>query len=496
MSRSNTMKSFLLLILLTCLLPACNQAPPPGPGAPQGGAPVRASASVSVVKVTAGPAPILVRFTGSVRMDDSLEVAAEVPGRLKSIAAVEGRDVTAGEELFLLDDQEYKLREQQADAARETAVKNREQLALAADLEARSLTLGVNQAQEALAQIQARARVLEEGARPQEKDQVRALVEMSRTRVDAARRDLERMQGLLTSSVIPRQRFEQSEDTYKVAKAEHRHAARQLELLNLGARQEDRDAMQAAVRQAETALEQARVAQGRVDATRVALEAADIAVRQAELARDLARFQSSRTRVTAPLSGRIEKVLLEPGTVVTPGKPVLRILPTGRAELAIQVRGEDRQVLRAGLTATYLADALPGEGPFSATIRQIGEEADPSTLRFPVYLEPAAPERPRLKAGMFVRGEIRVGDKPAALLVPTLSILRLEGRKVLFVVADGKAAKRYVTTGMRAGDQTEILEGLTSGEMVIVDGQVGLVDGQPVRVRDDSEPETGRGEAR
>jgi multidrug efflux pump subunit AcrA (membrane-fusion protein) len=56
----------------------------------------------------------------------------------------------------------------------------------------------------------------------------------------------------------------------------------------------------------------------------------------------------------------------------------------------------------------------------------------------------------------------------------------LEG---LFVLGEqGNAILRWVRTGRSAGDATEILSGLRSGERVIVSGTESLRDGQTVEV--------------
>ncbi len=470
-----------LLVLLTALSSCRVEEKKAADGAP-GARAAAASATVQVVTVRPREVPVTIEFTGSVRVEETVEVAPEIPGRIDALLAEEGAEVKAGDILIRLDGEEHRLRVQQADKTLEAALKRKEQLLVAADLEKRSLTLGVSQAEEALKQVQAKARIVEVGARPQERDQVKALVELSKARVDAAGRELARMQALLAESAVPRQTFEQAEDAHKMAQAEYQSAVEQLELVNVGARVEDKEAMRAAVRQAESALEQARTALGRVDATRLEVEAAEVAIEQARIAADLARLQERRTEVPSPVSGRVEKLLVRAGTVVAAGRAVVRLVPLARAEIQLTVQDEDRHRLAEGMKATYVVDALPGEGPFSATVRQVAEEADPAALQFPVRLEPAAEQKSWLKAGMFVRGSIEVGRKPGVLLVPLASVRRMEGRKVLFVVADGVTHKRYVTTGLRTAAEVEVVDGLSAGEQVVTAGQVGLVDGQPVNL--------------
>ena len=53
----------------------------------------------------------------------------------------------------------------------------------------------------------------------------------------------------------------------------------------------------------------------------------------------------------------------------------------------------------------------------------------------------------------------------------------------VFVVEDGTAHTRLVTTGRRAGDAVEVLSGLNAGEKIVLPLPPGLQDGARVEVR-------------
>jgi multidrug efflux pump subunit AcrA (membrane-fusion protein) len=52
----------------------------------------------------------------------------------------------------------------------------------------------------------------------------------------------------------------------------------------------------------------------------------------------------------------------------------------------------------------------------------------------------------------------------------------------VYVVNAGKAEQRPVKTGLSNAGKVEIIEGLKGGEQIVVVGQNGLKDGNPVRV--------------
>lgn len=440
------------------------------------------AAPVETLVVTPRTAPVEIAFTALVVPEETVKVAPQLPGKIKEIRVNEGDFVKAGQVLMVLDDEELKIKALQAKKAHESALVRLQQLKVASEIEEKSLALGIKQAQETLTQVKAKAKVVESGARPQEKKQVAAAVDMAKVRLESTRRELDRMNTLLQSEVIPQQNFDQFQDGYKLAEAQYRQALEQMHLLNLGARSEDREAMESAVRQTEVAVEMAQNAARRVETTRIEIKALELSIEQAAAAVESVELALSWTEVKAPVDGRIEQRLVEPGSVVGAGVPAFVMLDTSKTEIQVLLREEDRRLVHAKATAMFAADALEGEGPFAATVKRLSETADPASGLFPVFLLPDAAVRPKLKGGMFVRGTLTTGSKPDALVVPTQAIVRSEGKKIVFVAEGGTARKREVTTGQRYATEIEILSGLSAGEHLIVTGQVGLVDGVAVAV--------------
>jgi hypothetical protein len=53
--------------------------------------------------------------------------------------------------------------------------------------------------------------------------------------------------------------------------------------------------------------------------------------------------------------------------------------------------------------------------------------------------------------------------------------------EIVFAIENQRARLHLVKTGRRVNDETEILSGLASGDLVVIDNPQQLVDGQPVR---------------
>jgi len=76
-----------------------------------------------------------------------------------------------------------------------------------------------------------------------------------------------------------------------------------------------------------------------------------------------------------------------------------------------------------------------------------------------------------LRPGQFARIQAIVDERKDAIIIPTRSIIDLQGQFLVYVVTeDNKAEMRKVTPGPKSGQFTVITEGITPGEKVIVEG--------------------------
>jgi membrane fusion protein (multidrug efflux system) len=87
-----------------------------------------------------------------------------------------------------------------------------------------------------------------------------------------------------------------------------------------------------------------------------------------------------------------------------------------------------------------------------------------------------------LLPGMYVRVRLEQAETPNGILVPQQAVLRgSTGDSVMVVGADGKVASRPVKVGSAQGGMWVILDGVASGEMVMVDGFQKLRGTAPVK---------------
>ncbi len=281
-----------------------------------------------------------------------------------------------------------------------------------------------------------------------------------------------------------------------------------------------RDDARARVAMAATALEQARVAladqQVRVErARRLAsdgviapegLEAAELAfasaglqvrsaregVAQAEAALEKADDDLRKSTIFAPLSGRVIMLNAEQGEVVVSGTMNNPASVIGTiadlSEVLAEVDVDETEIVhvRPGLAATVTVDALP-DTEYGGEVVEVGSsgytratQPDVQFFRVRVLLE--RPDE-RLRPGMSARARIQVTTHPGATVVPIQAVVERRPESpageadgataaddeipVVFVVADGRAQQRPVTTGISDATHVEIVDGLAAGDVVV-----------------------------
>ena len=231
----------------------------------------------------------------------------------------------------------------------------------------------------------------------------------------------------------------------------------------------------------------------------LALAEANVSSAQAEL--EAARIDLERTRVLAPISGRIGRSTITPGALVTANQaqamasvqqldPIYVDLTQSNVELlrmkhalengTIQSAGEAaakvRLVLEDGTTYAHegvlqLAEASVDQSTGSVTLRAV----------FP------NPKRDLLP-GMYVRARVEEGVLAHALLVPQQAVTRnAQGEaQALVVDAENTLALRKLELAQAIGGDWIVRQGLTAGDRVVVEGLQKAKPGMQVRVAQDA----------
>jgi RND family efflux transporter MFP subunit len=193
-------------------------------------------------------------------------------------------------------------------------------------------------------------------------------------------------------------------------------------------------------------------------------------VRGAGIMRDYAKL-------AAPFSGVVITRTVEPGNLATPGAPLLTIEQDGLYRLEASVDESKLASVRVGQAVEAVLEA---DRKLSARVSEIVPSVDAASRTYIVKLD--LPATPQLRTGMFGRAIFPLGMQKV-VAVPLAALMERGQLQSVFVVEDGVAHTRLVTTGRRTKDAVEVLSGLTAGEKVVLPLPVGLQDGARVEVR-------------
>ena len=202
--------------------------------------------------------------------------------------------------------------------------------------------------------------------------------------------------------------------------------------------------------------------------------AEDIAVAEAQVEQAAASLQQAELQLAdavlvAPFSATVVAVEVLAGEWVGATMPAIVLADLDHFYVDTRVDETDIVSVQVGQDAEIVLDAFPEVklGGKVTGIDPLGTTAQ-GVVSYGVDVEIVSVDlavRPNMTAIV----DIVVGRDEGALLVPNRAIRRdSSGRLYVEVLADGQARRRFVTIGLSNDLVTEILEGLTEGEEVIV----------------------------
>lgn len=155
---------------------------------------------------------------------------------------------------------------------------------------------------------------------------------------------------------------------------------------------------------------------------------------------------------------------------------LFRIAGDNRLEVAAEVAESDVVGLQKGMPATFDL----GEGrTVEAKLRRPPAAVSGQTRTGQALFD--LPRDPRLRTGMFLRGEVILGEHPDLAVPATAVAYDADGSAHVFQVVDGRARRAPVVLGARNGDFVAVLSGLQAGDLVAAAGGAFLQDGDRVQ---------------
>ncbi len=382
---------------------------------------------------SAGAEPgVVLNATGYIVAHHKIEVSSKVMGRIAWIGVEKGDRVRQGQVVVRLEDQEYRAQVQQAAGN--------------------------------LANLEARLKELETGSRPEEIAAARANVAQGRADLENARISLERAQRLVAEGVLPKQHLDDAQARHESQKARVEALEKTFELVRLGPRVEQIDAVRGQIHQA----------RGQLAYAETLLDA---------------------TVIRAPVTGTILERAVEAGEFLTTSFVgergakgyVVSLADLSDLQVELDISQDDFAKLGPSQPGIITTDAFP-DRKYDGRIEEISPEADRQKATVQVKVKVLKPDeylRPEMNARVaFLASDKTAGAAPAASRLPILiPAAAVRDGKAVWLLVDGKVSERTIRVRATTSRGAEVADGLSGGEDVIVNPPAGLQPGARARAK-------------
>lgn len=193
-----------------------------------------------------------------------------------------------------------------------------------------------------------------------------------------------------------------------------------------------------------------------------------LGVRRAELA--LARQQQSDAVIRAPFQGTVQRRQVARGVYLQVGDPVLTLVRTDPLRFVGGVPEREAAQVRVG--QEVFLDIEGDTRHLPARISRVSPALEMTNRSLLIEIDLNNPDG-RLRAGLFAEADLIIAPDAKTLAVPDAAVFEFAGVEKVWVVRNGAAEERRVHTGRRDHGQVEIIDGLSTSEVYLVDAREG-----------------------
>lgn len=237
------------------------------------------------------------------------------------------------------------------------------------------------------------------------------------------------------------------------------------------------------------------VAKEQYDQMQSSADALDAAVEADQAAVENARVQLIYCSIDSPINGRVGSLLIHQGNMIKANDvPLVNINQIQPIRVAFtvpeQYLAEIKRFAANGKLSVQVSipnDSKPATGKLSF----IDNTVDPTTGTIKLKGEFANTDR-RLWPGQFVDVVLTLHTQPNAIVVPSQAVnTGQQGQYVFVIKPDMTVETRPVAVNRTTKGQSVIDKGLGPGERVVTDGQLRLVPGSRVQIKEALAPQPG-----
>ena len=203
-----------------------------------------------------------------------------------------------------------------------------------------------------------------------------------------------------------------------------------------------------------------------------ALTNSKASVDQAEASVENAKLALDYTQVTAPVSGTITAINVSEHNMAGQGQAAYVIQSDTKEKIVFYVAEETRKFITPGNPALITKNGTE----YRATIKNVEGTIDEASGLFKVEAEPVG-NAEELIPGSVVNVRTTTRETKNAITVPINSIYYDAEQAYVYTAVNGIAKRRNVTTGLSDEDDTEIIDGVSKDDRIILSYSAQLKDG-------------------
>lgn len=186
-----------------------------------------------------------------------------------------------------------------------------------------------------------------------------------------------------------------------------------------------------------------------------------------------------KTEIRAPFDGVLGLRMVSPGAYVSPATIITSISQTNKLKLNFSVPEKYQSLLKLGAMVLVKVDGTAKS--YQARIIATEPLVETDTRSLKVLAELNSPDS-NLKPGMFAQVDLNIKSLKSAILVPSQAILAQAREKKIIQYKNGKAEFLTVTVGERQASDVEILDGLHTGDTILISGLLTIKPGATIKL--------------
>jgi multidrug efflux pump subunit AcrA (membrane-fusion protein) len=307
-------------------------------------------------------------------------------------------------------------------------------------------------------------------------------VAMAKARVEKAKADLAKLIAWEREESIARMKaaLDEAKARRKLAEAEYQRAKTLSRQSAASLGEVERAATELAAAEAMLVSNQATLAEAEAGPVAEEIAVAKSMIVQAEAELQLKERLLEKTAIRVPYDGVLSAINVYKGARVSPNTgPVFEVLDL--RYVAAEVGVPEAYIGKIKMQDFAQVRIAGHPEPVPGLVIGIAEKVDPESRSFRIRVG-VDNEDGKFKSGQFATAILQVGSIAEANIVPSAAVKFEEGQPGVFVYQDGKVKRVGVSLGMSDGDRIEVLEGLSEGDLIVVDDPNLLSDGMSVEV--------------